>query len=401
LLLHVNAKFSVVRYLLPILFVFGFVTATAQDTTGIRMVKCHTDTTQSYSIYFPNKYREDVSLPVIFLFDPAARGRLAVSLFKAAAEKLGIIVIASNNSRNGPVGLSLQAADAMFKDAFKNHHLDQNEIYLGGFSGGARVATAIAQNNPTVAGVIACSAGFNEQIPDSKIPWYFTGVTGSRDFNYIEMLNVHKALDSLRTPNNLIVFNGQHMWPPQDVIERALVSQYNHYHKIDHQKQYDDVGLPDKRRYQQELSFQSEVMGALQAIVYNRTESVKALSWWRAKQGALKRTLAFHTKADSDYVARQTSFILATTANEFENCYQAKQLECAEEVLNVAAIFGGTDPMIYYRYARLAALQKDENLAVSCLEQAVKNGLKDKMAIKNDRAFYFLRENMRFKAIVN
>jgi hypothetical protein len=41
--------------------------------------------------------------PIIYLFDPLARGEVAVEAVRAAAEKFGYIVVASNNSRNGPM----------------------------------------------------------------------------------------------------------------------------------------------------------------------------------------------------------------------------------------------------------------------------------------------------------
>ncbi|MBW4891174.1 hypothetical protein KXQ82_15720 [Mucilaginibacter sp. HMF5004] len=383
------------KYWLLIFSFFIFGSTLAQN--AIDTIKCDADTLQSYCVYVPSQYSKVPKLPVIFLFDPAARGRLPVVLFKPIAEELGIIVIASNNSRNGPFNLSLQAADAMFTDAFKKYHINESEIYLGGFSGGARVAISIAQNSPTIAGVIACSAGFSN-IPEKKLPWYFTGIAGLQDFNYIEMQQAHLTLDSLQTDNNLIFFNGPHRWPPEGIIKQAMLSQYQHRHNITGQKQ--EVSI-DKQLYRKELTFQNEAITALEALVFDRAENVKPIGWWRSKQAGLKKALITGIKADSDYVARQISFISINATAEFESCYQAKRYEAAEEVLKIATVFDAAEPMIAYRYARLSAIQKDQDATLNYLEEAIKKGLKDKKMIQNERLFSFLKENKRFKAMVN
>src|SRR4051812_18831240 len=56
------------------------------------------DATQSYALYLPSNYTPQKKWPVIFGFDPGARGKVPVALFRDAAEKYGYIVAASNNS---------------------------------------------------------------------------------------------------------------------------------------------------------------------------------------------------------------------------------------------------------------------------------------------------------------
>jgi hypothetical protein len=68
---------------------------------------------QSYALYLPSSYSAKQKWPILYVFDPAARGERAVAVIKAAAEKFGYIVAASNNSRNGPLGGSTEAANAM------------------------------------------------------------------------------------------------------------------------------------------------------------------------------------------------------------------------------------------------------------------------------------------------
>ena len=59
------------------------------------------DAAQSYALYLPSAYSGDRRWPIIYCFDPGARGPVPVRLFRAA-EKYGYILVCSNNSHNGP-----------------------------------------------------------------------------------------------------------------------------------------------------------------------------------------------------------------------------------------------------------------------------------------------------------
>src|SRR5438309_11991587 len=69
--------------------------------TVVSRLACHDDPAQSYALYLPSKYSPDRRWPVLYAFDPFARGKTAVEVYKLAAEKYGYIVAASNNSKNG------------------------------------------------------------------------------------------------------------------------------------------------------------------------------------------------------------------------------------------------------------------------------------------------------------
>ena len=51
----------------------------------------------------------------------------------------GYVVAGSNNSRNDAYPRSIEAADAMMRDASRRFSLDLRRLYVTGFSGGARV----------------------------------------------------------------------------------------------------------------------------------------------------------------------------------------------------------------------------------------------------------------------
>src|SRR6266436_6475138 len=95
---------------------------------------------QSYALYLPANYSIERKWPVLYAFDPGARGQIPVQRFKDAAERFGWIVVGSNNSRNGEFQPSIDAWNAIVKDTHQRFAIDNDRAYLAGFSDGARLA---------------------------------------------------------------------------------------------------------------------------------------------------------------------------------------------------------------------------------------------------------------------
>src|SRR5690349_8767564 len=107
-------------------------------------IEAFSDASESYALYLPSNYTPDRKWPILYAFDPGARGRVPVERFKEAAEKYGWIVVGSNNSRNGPWDVAVNAWNAMQKDTHQRLAIDDKRLYATGFSGGARVAIRVA-----------------------------------------------------------------------------------------------------------------------------------------------------------------------------------------------------------------------------------------------------------------
>jgi pimeloyl-ACP methyl ester carboxylesterase len=182
-------------------------------------VKSQADPSQSYSLYLPSSYAPNRPWPVLMGFHPGARGRAIVDKYRAAAELYGYIVAGSNNSRNGPWQVSAAAVQAMASDLGKRFAIDERRVYLTGLSGGARVALQVALAQNRIAGVIASSAGYPDSKPRVSVPFVIFGTAGSEDFNLIEMRQLDRAL---KTPHRVVVFNGGHTLPPDDVAIQAI-----------------------------------------------------------------------------------------------------------------------------------------------------------------------------------
>ena len=190
----------------------------------VERVVCLKDAGQSYALYLPSSFDPARPWPALFLFDPGARGPLAVEAFREAAETYGWILVGSNNSRNGPMRESGLAAQAFWADASSRLPLDGRRIYASGFSGGARVASAFPMFiDRTIAGIIGCGAGLAAGVEPGnlKAAAYF-GVAGLADFNYGEMKGLDRAFDPSRVPHRFFFFEGPHDWPDPASCARAV-----------------------------------------------------------------------------------------------------------------------------------------------------------------------------------
>ncbi len=178
---------------------------------------------QSYALYLPSQYVPGKRWPIVYAFDPAARGNVPVELMKDAAERNGYIVVGSNNSRNGSWKIEAEAAQAMLEDTHARLSIDDRRVYFAGFSGGARVASQIAQRCKCAAGVLLNGAGFSSGTPPSRdVTFAVFAAVGSFDFNYPEVAQLDEKLEEAGFPHVLRHFDGPHQWAPASLMEEAL-----------------------------------------------------------------------------------------------------------------------------------------------------------------------------------
>jgi poly(3-hydroxybutyrate) depolymerase len=156
---------------------------------------------QSYALYLPSQYTPTKKWAMVYAFDPAARGKLPVELMKAAAERYAYIVVGSNNSRNGSWKVEAEAAQAMLQDTHSRFSIDDRRVYFAGFSGGARVASEIAQRCRCAAGVILSGAGFSVgSSPSRDVIFAVFSAVGNFDFNYPEVARLDQKLEDSGFP---------------------------------------------------------------------------------------------------------------------------------------------------------------------------------------------------------
>ena len=181
---------------------------------------------ESFALYLPKSFETSKAYPIIFVFDPAARGRVGLTPFVESSEKHGIILVCSNNSRNGSFEKSFAVANNLFNHIFSKFKIDAGQMYLSGFSGGSRLATAIAVLSEQFAGVIACGAGFSPNLSQTPSPltkeFLYAAICGVKDMNYAEMWANKGYLTKTNFQHTLFSFDGGHQWPDKNEVGRAI-----------------------------------------------------------------------------------------------------------------------------------------------------------------------------------
>lgn len=116
---------------------------------------------ESYALYLPESFNEGDEVSILFVFAPDGVGKHGVDPFKKVADNRTMIVVSSNDCRNGPYEQNLAYAQRLFNHIFSKYTILPNQVFLAGFSGGSRLASAIASLSGNIAGVIGCGAGFS------------------------------------------------------------------------------------------------------------------------------------------------------------------------------------------------------------------------------------------------
>jgi len=402
-------------------------------------VICKNDPNQSYCVYLPSNYDVSKLYPTVYSFDPHGKGRIPVTLMRRIAEKLGYIVIGSNNSRNGLSSVEINSIiNNLFTDSQHKLAINPNRIYLVGFSGGARIACMIAQGSMGVKGVIACSAGF--QPNRNPLGFQFIGIAGTKDMNYLEMKHLNSFLDSVQIPNQLITVRGKHEWPnestiseaitmlelyamPNPPINKSIPNEYLNINqaRIQNLKNFDS---PDSlflaysialRTYQtlngmvnveslkstiDELAQKPTLQQHLEEIEkleryesqkqkeYAAAFSSKPDTWWNAEINRLNNE---RTGLKGDIAKRLLGYISLSCYSYVNGAMHYQDWKAAK---SFTSIYIKVDPEIPESWYALACLQANTGKpddAIESLKQAIKFGLSDFSKIQNDPLLRALR----------
>ncbi|HEV7374128.1 MAG TPA: hypothetical protein VGN95_05400 [Pyrinomonadaceae bacterium] len=306
---------------LLIFFLSTFSNAIAADEfakgTIIESVACKQDAGQSYALYLPSNYTPEKRWPIVYGFDPGARGRLPVELFQEAAEKYGYILVGSNNSRNGPNTNLNTILQTIWEDTHTRFQIDERRVYAAGMSGGARVALGFAHlSQGQVAGVIACSAGFPTNIaPSASLPFIIYSTAGTDDFNEPELFQLDLTLEAFGIPHRIEMFEGAHGWPPHAFGMRAI--EWLELQAMRAGRRARDDAFVDEQ-FKRVLA---EARGSEEA-----KDFYKAYADYRALAGfkGLKETSEFEKKASQMKESKETK---AALAKERETAFRQHQRE--------------------------------------------------------------------------
>jgi hypothetical protein len=183
----------------------------------VAIEKCTLDTFNVYHYIEPQKYGEH--LPVIILLDSGGDGLLSVNKTKSAVSQIPCLVIGSDLVRNNLQGYD-QIIDEIIQDAIQKFKIRNDQIFIAGFSGGARMAYEYAKNH-SLKGLLMCGAGPRansfEELP---CPVYM--ITGTSDFNFAE--TYYNPLRNYRKKQFFTdYFRGSHEWPPDETMRDGFI----------------------------------------------------------------------------------------------------------------------------------------------------------------------------------
>ncbi|MGI8835377.1 MAG: TPR end-of-group domain-containing protein [Pyrinomonadaceae bacterium] len=399
-------------------------------------------------------------MPILYAFDPAARGKLPVTLFKDAAEKFGYIVVGSNNSQNG-----IQVAGivkTLWEDTHARFKIDEQRVYTTGFSGGARVALAVALGySGQVAGVIACSAGFpTSASPAPGLAFAVFATAGTEDFNFSEVQQLKRKLNEIGVRHHLEVFAGGHDWPPADLCAQAIL--WMEIRAMKKGTRVKDDALIDQlfaerttkargyetagKNYESYLEYQAlaadfkdfknttefEANTARMAATKEIKAAIKSERGEEERQRDLEfkvqtllaklqpgatypETLAelksvfldLTRKADDtkdisqQRVARRVlhaSFtIIYESADRLSN---SKNHSGAAEKLEIAALLKPKNPYLFYELAMTYARAGNKSKAINALGRAIENGFTDSAKIEQNPEFDPMRNEAGYKKLI-
>ena len=211
--------------LLTIIFFRGYAFSQSPVPGNIQTIRCSDDSGSRYSLYLPTNYIPGNKYNLLIFLDPSARGDVPVEKYRDIGEAYGLVLAGSFDSKNFDLSSAEKSIPAIIADIKLKLSGPASGIWLGGFSGGSRMASAFAAAYGGVNGVIACGAGLAAEgtdFYDSPRTIPFAGIVGDRDMNFEEMVTVKETLTSKRKNNLLILFDGEHEWPPANQLSIAV-----------------------------------------------------------------------------------------------------------------------------------------------------------------------------------
>jgi hypothetical protein len=192
-------------------------------------ITCQAEPKWTYWLYLPQDFHTGKSWPVCFVMDAGGGSQGTLNRYLPAAERLGIILAASGESKNDFADSDL-AMMAMLKDVYARIPVLEKVAIASGMSGGSRMAYLMAEMDKNIAGVLACGSGGGVYLKEKdfrqaklRSDTAICSLIGTNDFNRREAVKSHKGFGK---DARLIWFLGNHDWAGPELIEDGLAEVY-------------------------------------------------------------------------------------------------------------------------------------------------------------------------------
>lgn len=414
-------------------------------------VPCSSRPEMSFALYLPSTYDPEKKYPSLCLFDPHAQGKLPVEKYKDLAEKYGFILACSNNSHNGIIGTKMtDIYTSFFGDIQNRLSVDFDRLYVGGFSGGSRIASYVMLKEYGYAGLVSCGAGWMKVKEPLQNKFCFIGIAGSEDFNLTELSALDKQLDTNNNVSNALVeFEGKHEWPPAEVFENAflwfefdamkkktilmnetLIKAYvdlleKKLKELEDKKEWYTLyntsrqflafteGLTDNpslKKNFEALSQKAEMKAALNEMnelfaneeklkqEYSTNMQVKDIAWWKTETDKING----YIKNDKDKKVRQMysrilSYLSLMAFSRASGALRFNELQGAAFFIRLYKTIDPKNPEHAYLAAVYYARQNATKDAIASLKEALALGFTDYARMVTEKDFASLANNSDFK----
>lgn len=368
-----------------------------------------------YELYEP----QDIKLPnVLFIvIDAQANTDLALERFHYASDVYGFRVLALKNVKNNTPNFLPEIQQAI-KQGKENLSLNSPNIYLVGFSGGARMALKYANAND-VKGVMMIGAGPQEH--NISFPFSIAMITGTKDFNFIEQYYPITS-PQIHNPNLLSLhWPGKHEWPDSSLVEEASsfilyasiaiseneINQEHHISKAKNAQEKQDLFLYFKQlelisktstgtlKEKVESSIKSiqkspkaqSYFSKLNTILveeqtrkqeYIKNIDMMPLDWWKNTISDLNYKIELNKPLVSDSYSRSKSFLGLLLFSKISQALNGSaNAKLTPKYLSVYELIEPNNPDLFFFKAQLSYnLGKNEE-AIKNLKDAVNHGFDD------------------------
>jgi len=408
----------------------------------INVLSAVIDESCNYALYIPSDSLK--KYPLIVIFDPHAAGNHAASQYKDLANKYKVVLAASNNIQNNMEAERFTYfANCIIDDVMHNTPIDSAHVYLMGFSGGARVASYIAQQENLFKGLIGCGAGINDLLNVKTTNFLYVGMAGFSDFNFLELYKSETTFRQSYIKTLFKYFEGKHEWPPDSIMEyafvaisidsknesqnnnektyfqneinkskkipirdiwkkaleyRALKDLFNNTHEFQHEKEQVNNYLngyeakSSERTINLSLNSETKSQADIQKSIVD-----KDLEWWKKKITLLISASNKINKTPADYRdIRLLNYISMLCYSATNQTLKNGDMLNAAKYLKIYKLADFQNPDVPFLSAVYFAINKKYNIAIDSLESAIQLGFSDKNKWRNEHSFFPLKDSIRF-----
>nr|WP_299384542.1 alpha/beta hydrolase [Allomuricauda sp.] len=177
----------------------------------------------TFSLYLPTSFSINKQWPLLMVFDLKGREKKAMSMFVQAAEDEGYILAAPQVREDQSLSINIQKTSQSIKRIVEMLPIQKSRIYVAGAGAGGRFANLTPIFMKEVHGVISIDANItNFELLDVKRPFHFIGILNKKSYNYPDLLDSKRILDRFKFPNQLLIHEEDRLWPDTKLLKKSL-----------------------------------------------------------------------------------------------------------------------------------------------------------------------------------